>query len=104
MLPINSHHPSSSGNLKEIPSIMTFQELVGRWKPFHYLKLERGTQQTYDRRLPHFHFLNDLQVEEITVGTIDNLVSHWVKNCSKNKRRFTFEKELHILKVILNYY
>lgn len=85
-------------------SNMTFSELVERWKPFHYLRLERGTSQTYDRRLPHFAYLNDIPVEGITIEVIDNLVSHWVKNCSKNKRRFTFEKKLHILKVIFNYY
>ena len=82
---------------------MTFAELVERWKPFHYLKLEKGTQQTYDRRLHLFDYLSDIPVEDISVSTIDDLVSHWVENCTKSKRRFTFEKELHILKVIFNY-
>lgn len=91
-------------NQGENASKITFAALVERWRPFHYLKLELGTQQTYDRRLHLFDYLKNIPVEEITISTIDDLVSHWVKNCTKSNRRFTFEKELHILKVILNYY
>ena len=80
----------------ENSSKMTFTQLVEKWKPFHYLKLEMGTQQTYERRLPHFDYLKDFLVEDISISTIDDLVSHWVKNCVKSKRRFTFEKKLQI--------
>lgn len=83
---------------------MTFKALVENWKPIHYLKLEMGTSQTYDRRLPMLEFLNDYKVEDISISTIDELINHWIKNCIKSKRRYTFTKELNILKVILRWY
>lgn len=107
--PIAHYRTRPRGNMNTTrliasPPQLNFSQLVEKWKPFHYLKLELSTQQTYDRRMPLFQYLNDIQVEEITVSTIDDLVSHWVSKCIKSKRRYTFEKELHILKVILNYY
>ena len=35
---------------------LTFGALVDQWKPFHFLKLEQSTRQTYDKRLPNLGF------------------------------------------------
>ncbi len=83
---------------------LTFGELVERWKPFHFLQLERSTQQTYEKRLPNLDFLTRTKVEEIDTSLIDALISFWVKSYPKGGPRHTFEKELNLLKVILNFY
>ena len=83
---------------------LTFGGLIEKWKPFHFLRLEYSTQQTYEKRLPHLDFLKRYPVEEINTSLIDELVSEWVKTYPKDGRRFTFEKELSLLKVILNFY
>jgi len=83
---------------------MTFGGLVAKWKPFHFLKLEHSTKQTYEKRLPNLHFLMNVPVERIKTSVIDDLVSHWVETYPKGGQRCTFEKELNLVKVILNFY
>jgi integrase len=83
---------------------ITFEELVERWRPFHFLQLERSTQQTYEKRLPNLDFLKRMKVEEINTCAIDALISFWVKSYPKSGPRHTFEKELNLLKVVLNFY
>lgn len=83
---------------------MTFQTLLERWKPFHYLQVERSSQQTYEKRLPNLDYLKGRYVEEINTSVIDELVSKWVESYPKGGQRQTFEKELNLLKVVLNFY
>ena len=83
---------------------LSFSTLVEEWKTFHYLQLEPSTQQTYEKRLPHLDFLNAVAVEDINLSVVDQLVRYWVKEYPKDEQRETFEKELNLLKVILNYY
>jgi len=83
---------------------LTFGALVEKWKPFHFLKLERSTQQTYDKRLPNLDYLKLVPVEKITTTVIDDMVSEWVRTYPEEGQRHTFEKELNLLKVILNFY
>ncbi len=83
---------------------LTFGSLVERWKPFHFLQLERSTQQTYEKRLPNLDYLKGVPVEEIKTALVDDLITHWVTVLPKSTQRFTFEKELNLLKVVLNYY
>lgn len=104
------------GGTQEVPEVIdetvtaepekpyTFQDLVNEWMPFHYLKLEKSTQQTYDKRLPGLDFLKDMPVESITTSVVDKLVQFWVHKYPKKGSRENFEKELNLLKVILNYY
>ena len=82
----------------------TFGKLVEQWKPFHFLQLARSTQQTYEKRLPNLDFLKECPVEGITTAVVDQLVANWVETVPKESRRFTFEKELNLLKVVLNFY
>jgi integrase len=89
-----------SGSLESI----TFGALVEEWKSFHYLQLELSTKQMYDRRMPHLEFLFRVPVEKIKVNVIDELVKYWMTDHPKWHQRFTFEKELNLLKVVLNYY
>ncbi len=83
---------------------LTFSALVEEWKAFHYLQLELGTKQMYDRRLPHLDFLRDIPVEQIDTPLIDGLIKYWVAEHPKFYQRQSFEKELNLLKVVLNYY
>lgn len=83
---------------------LTFKALVERWKKFHFLKLEESSQQHYEIRLPHLEFLHKYAVDKISTSLIDGLIAHWVRSCPKHGRRQTFEKELDLLKVILNFY
>lgn len=83
---------------------MTLGALVEEWKGFHYLQLELATKQMYDRRLPHLEFLFEKPVEKINIQMIDSLVKYWMTEHPIWHQRQTFEKELTLLKVILNYY
>ena len=83
---------------------LTFEALIEDWKSFHYLQLELSTKQMYDRRRPHLNFLNKIPVEKINTLMVDELVKYWVKEHPKFHQRQSFEKELNLLKVILNYY
>ena len=78
---------------------LTFGGLVEKWKPFHFLQLERSTQQTYEKRLPNLDFLKHVPVESITTAVVDDLVTDWVTNYPKPGQRQTFEKELNLMKV-----
>ncbi len=83
---------------------ITFKTVIEKWKQFHFLKLEEGSKQHYEIRLPHLEFLHTRVVEKISTAAIDELVAHWVQNYPKTGKRHTFEKELDLLKVILNFY
>jgi integrase len=85
-------------------NVLTFGGLLEKWKPFHFLQLERSTQQTYEKRLPNLDYLKACPVEQITTSVVDDLVTDWVTNYPKSGQRQTFEKELHLLKVVLNFY
>ncbi len=91
-------------NLNDSKSHFTFEALIQEWKPFHYLKLERSTQQTYDKLLPHLDFLKKYPVETIDISVIDKLIHYWVTEHPKSKRRNSFNAELDLLKTILGYY
>ena len=59
----------------------------------------------YETRLPHLKFLEDCNVEDITTSAVTGLVKHWVsEDYPKPRDRQTFEKELDLLKVILNFH
>lgn len=83
---------------------LTFETLIEEWKSFHYLQLELSTKQMYDRRRPHLDFLNKVPVRKIDTLMVDELVKYWVTEHPKFYQRQSFEKELNLLKVILNYY
>jgi hypothetical protein len=83
----------------------TFEKLVSDWRPFHFLKVERSTQQTYDKMLGSLKFLNRFDVLKIDTITIDQLIQHWVSDRFPKKReRQGFKKELKLLNVILRYF
>lgn len=97
----NVHHSSSDGPNNRY----TFKALVEEWKSLHYLQIELTSQQMYETRLPHLQFLEDCNVDDITTQTITSLVKHWAsEDYPKSKDRQTFEKELDLIKVILNFY
>lgn len=88
-----------------IYSQYTFANLIEEWKPIHYLKVEFSTQQTYDKLLPHFDYLKKIKVRDINTSVVDELVKYWASpDYPRCSRRATFEKELDLLKTILNYY
>lgn len=95
---VRRFHPGSPTNG------LTFGGLVEKWKPFHFLQLERSTQQTYEKRLPNLDYLKNCPVEQVTTAVVDDLVTEWVTNYPKTGQRQTFEKELSLLKVVLNFY
>ncbi len=83
---------------------LTFEKLVQNWKEFHFLRIDQSTREFYERRLPHLDCLNPVLVETINPKRIDELVKYWVLNYPKRKDRKNFDKELDLLKVILNFY
>ena len=42
---------------------LTFGALVEKWKPFHFLRLERGSRQSYEKRLPNLDYLKLVPVD-----------------------------------------
>lgn len=83
---------------------LTFRQLVDEWKAFHYLRIDYATKQTYDKRLPHLEVMMDVPVESLTPESMDQLVKYWVKDHPKKRKRFNFDKELDLIKVVLNFY
>ncbi len=95
-------HRVSSGDPNQR---FTFWALVEEWKSLHYLEIELTSQQMYEVRLPHLQFLKNCNVDDISTSAVTSLVKHWVsEDYPKPKDRQTFEKELDLLKVILNFY
>jgi integrase len=85
-------------------NVLTFGAVVEEWKSFHYLQLESSSKQMYDKRLPALDYLKPCPVKKITATVIDDMVKYWVSEHPKGKQRENFEKELNLLKVVLNYY
>ncbi len=82
-----------------------FATLVDEWKSLHFLQIEYTSQQMYEGRLPNLAPLERVEVKNINTTVITNLVKHWLNpKFPKAKDRQTFEKELDLLKVILNFY
>lgn len=82
-----------------------FGTLVEEWKTLHYLQIEFTSQQMYEARLPHLKPLEKVPVEEIKTTVVTNLIKHWLSPVyPKPKDRQTFEKELDLMKVVLNFY
>ena len=97
----NVHHVSA----EDPNNRYTFKALIQEWKSLHYLQIELTSQQMYETRLPHLQFIENCNVEDITTQTITALVKYWAsKDYPKSKDRQTFEKELDLIKVILNFY
>jgi integrase len=97
----NTHHVS----LDDPNQRYTFGALVDDWKSLHYLEIELTSQQMYETRLPHLQFLKNCNVDDITTAVVTGLVKHWASHeYPKPKGRQTFEKELDVLKVVLNFY
>ena len=97
----NVHHVSSD----DPNNRYTFKALIEDWKSLHYLQIELTSRQMYETRLPHLQFLESCNVDDINTVTVTGLVKHWVsEKYPKSKDRLTFEKELDLLKVILNFY
>jgi integrase len=83
---------------------LTFGKLIEEWKAFHFLQIDYATKQTYEKRIPHLESLFNVPVSKFDPKLIDKLVTYWVKDYPKAKRRFTFDKELDLMKVVLNFY
>lgn len=97
----NVHHVSP----EDPKNRYTFKALIEDWKSLHFLQIEITSQQMYETRLPHLKFLWNWNVADINTLTVTGLVKHWVgEDYPKAKDRLTFEKELDLLKVILNFY
>lgn len=87
------------------PNHYLFATLVEEWKSLHFLQIEYTSQQMYEARLPNLKPLDRVQVKEINTEVITSLIKHWLKpEYPKSKDRQTFEKELDLLKVVLNFY
>ncbi|MGZ3748701.1 MAG: tyrosine-type recombinase/integrase [Bacteriovorax sp.] len=83
---------------------LRFAALLQEWKDFHYMTIDFTTRQTYDKKLPPLNYLSSYYVDEISPKVIDQMIRHWHENYPRRKTRFSFEKELDALKVVLNYY
>lgn len=106
----NGDHHKSAPVIED--SRMRFSTLLQDWKSFHYMTVDHSTKQTYERKLgPVEKFLNDYAVDDIKPEIIDKMIYGWrtehadkAKKGDDNKQRFSFEKELDALKVVLNFY
>lgn len=99
---ISHRHSSSPTSVANSGTL--FSELVVEWKSFHFLTLEQGTKQLYERKLHFLEPLHSLNVEDIDVRAIDGLVKYWVHELPRARARQSFDKELTLLTVILNFY
>lgn len=86
------------------PEQMRFGTLLQEWKDFHFMTIDFTTRQTYEKKLPPLNYLSSYYVNDITPQVIDRMILYWHKEYPIPKKRFSFEKELDALKVILNFY
>lgn len=85
--------------------VVRFSALAEDWKKLHYLKLERGTKEQYDKLLPHLDSMSELAVESIDSRVVFRLIEYWRSDkYPKTSKRESFEKELALLRTILNFY
>ncbi len=106
----------TGGYHKQAPTVddsrMRFSTLLGNWKDFHYQTVDYSTKQTYERKLPLVEkFLAAYVVDEINPSVIDKMIKEWKNEYANEQRkgahnaqRYSFDKELDALKVVLNFY
>jgi integrase len=63
-----------------------------------------GSWNGTEKKLPPLEFLSSYFVDDIDAQVIDRMIQCWHKEYPIPKKRFSFEKELDALKVILNFY
>ncbi len=97
-------HETGNHHKNVMQDKLRFSALVKEWKDFHYLTIDFTTQQTYDKKLPALEFLSSFAVDEISPSVIDQMIRHWHAHYPLKRARFSFDKELDTLKVVLNYY
>lgn len=86
---------------------MTFRDLVGRWHEYKATHLEPSTLVRYRSYLTHFDCLMDLEVEDMTVSTIDSWIGEMKKPeylASQHSTRCNFDHEFSVLRGILGFY
>ncbi|GEM_PF-851900 len=89
---------------RDSENFYTFRTLIDEWKAFYYLSLSNQTKETYEKALPWLDFLKPFPVDQIDISRVDELIKYWIKDCPRNKSRQTFDKELGLLRTILNFY
>lgn len=80
-----------------------FPALIERWKLFHYPKVKSGTQIRYDGLLKRaFPYWSTYAVSDIVPSDIDKWLE-WLRTQPGRSTRKSFEDELDLLSVIMNY-
>ncbi len=84
-------------------STILFKELAALWIKNEVEHMSRPSQVFYTNRLHYLDYFNNFHVEEITFLKVEEWINY-LKNNKVTVKRFSFEKEVKMLKQILNYY
>lgn len=86
-------------------AIYKFCDLYGDWESFSDMKNRKSTSEFYRRCSQHLQSIYHLPVEAINATVLDKLIKYWKSNeYPKPKYRINFERELDLLKTVLNFY
>lgn len=86
-------------------SRIKFSKLLRLWRDFHYLQIEPGSRDQYDKALVHLKFFDKFSVNKIDSSAVDHLIVHWRSpQYLKDRARLSFRRELSVLRQILNFY
>lgn len=86
------------------PEGMKFCELVERWKQTHFFAVDVSTRETYEKLLPALHWLDEYVVKSIDAEVLLAFGHHLREEFPRTSRRKSFEKEIQVLRVILNFF
>ena len=102
---ISNEMPTNLPTLKKLPPALdTFAFVLERWKAFHYTRVKDGTRIRYEGLIKRaFSYWRDHSFWEITPVDVDNWLI-WLKAQPGRPTRKSFDDELDLLKVIMNYF
>lgn len=91
-------------NKERSPEGMKFGELVELWRKTHFCAIDESTKETYEKLLPALHWLDDYVVKLIDSEVLLAFGHHLREAYPRTIRRKSYEKEIQVLRVILNFF
>lgn len=86
------------------PDGMKFGDLVDRWKQTHFLMIDVSTRETYEKLLPALSWLDEYVVKSIDSEVLLAFGHHLRHEYPRTSRRKSYEKEIQVLRVVLNFF
>lgn len=83
---------------------MLFRELKEKFEVAHYATIDKSTMQTYQKLMPVLSWLDQIPVQRINNELLLEFGIYLRDQHPRTSRRHSYEKELQLLRVMLNFY